>query len=384
MKIAAVIVAGGSGTRFGGDLPKQYHSLNGKAILQQTIEAFLIHPEITHVTAVIGANDYEYYESFISKDEKLLPPVVGGPTRQASVFEGLKALKGLNPDLVLVHDAARPFVSLGLIDRVLAQLSMAEGCIPVLAITETVKKITLAQEIENTIPRDQLCLAQTPQGFKYQSLLKAHEKFQNDCDFTDDASLLEALGIAVKACRGDTSNIKITYPEDLNKLTKNTPDIRVGSGFDVHQLIQGEGMMILGVFIPGALSLKGHSDADVALHSLTDAIFGAIGDGDIGIHFPPTAPQWRGADSSKFLSYALDRMRQRKGRLNHVDITLIGEKPKFSPYREQFLTSLEKLLGIPKDRIGLKATTTENLGFLGRGEGLAVQATATVVFEALP
>lgn len=158
-------------------------------------------------------------------------------------------------------------------------------------------------------------------------------------------------------------------------------DIRVGNGFDVHQLIPGEGMMILGVFIPGTLALKGHSDADVALHSLTDAIFGAIADGDIGIHFPPTDPQWRGADSRKFLTYALQRMRQRKGRLNHVDITLIGEKPKFSAYREQFLASLEKLLDIPRDRIGLKATTTEKLGFLGRSEGLAAQATATVIFE---
>lgn len=159
------------------------------------------------------------------------------------------------------------------------------------------------------------------------------------------------------------------------------PDIRVGNGFDVHQLVPGDGMTILGVFIPSSLALKGHSDADVALHSLTDAIFGALADGDIGIHFPPTDPQWRGADSKKFLEYALKRMHQRKGHLNHVDITLIGENPKFSPYREQFLDSLETLLSIPRNRIGLKATTTEKLGFLGRGEGLAAQATATVVFE---
>lgn len=215
MKVAVVIVAGGSGNRFGGDLPKQYHSLNGKAVLQQTIETFLAHPEITNVAVVIGANDHQHYETFVRKDEKLLPPVEGGATRQASVFAGLKALKDLNPDLVLVHDAARPFVSLELIDRVLVQLSTVDGCIPVLPVTETVKKITLAQEIETTIPRDQLCLAQTPQGFKYQSLLKAHEKFQDHSNFTDDASLLEALDLTVKVCQGDTFNIKITYLEDL-------------------------------------------------------------------------------------------------------------------------------------------------------------------------
>lgn len=215
MKVAALIVAAGSGNRFGRDLPKQYHSLNGKAVLQQTIEAFLIHPKITSIAVVIGSNDHKHYEAFIKKDKKILPPIVGGATRQASVFAGLKALKNLNPDVALVHDAARPFVSMQLIDRVLSQLSEVDGCIPALPVTETVKKITITQQIETTVPRDYLCLAQTPQGFRYTSLLEAHEKFQAHTNFTDDASLFEALGLIVKVCHGDAQNIKITYPEDL-------------------------------------------------------------------------------------------------------------------------------------------------------------------------
>lgn len=221
MKVAAVIVAGGSGNRFNEDLPKQYHFLNGKAILQQTLDVFLVHPKITNTLVVIGANDHQYYEKFVGKDVKLLPPVVGGATRQASVFAGLQALEGVDPDIVLIHDAARPFVSLELIDRVLAQLSTTDGCVPVLRVTETVKKITASQQIETTIPRDQLCLAQTPQGFKYHSLLKAHEKFQDHSGFTDDACLFEELGLPVTVCPGDILNIKITYPEDLKNVQSN-------------------------------------------------------------------------------------------------------------------------------------------------------------------
>ncbi|WP_032113088.1 bifunctional 2-C-methyl-D-erythritol 4-phosphate cytidylyltransferase/2-C-methyl-D-erythritol 2,4-cyclodiphosphate synthase [Candidatus Paracaedibacter symbiosus] len=381
MKVAVVIVAGGSGNRLGGELPKQYYYLNGQAILCQTLEVFLNHSKITDVVVVIGKNDGAHYEACIHLHAKLLAPVKGGDTRQASVFSGLKALKDKKPDLVLVHDAARPFVSGELIDRVIHQLNENAGCIPALPVSDTVKKTDTTKRITATISRDHLWLAQTPQGFHYPMLLNAHEQFKEQFHFTDDASLFEALGLKVVVCQGDAKNIKITYPEDLTMMTKFSPDVRVGSGFDVHQLIPGGGMMILGVFIPGTLALKGHSDADVALHSLTDAIFGAIGDGDIGTHFPPTDPQWRGADSTRFLLYALERMKQRGGRLNHVDITLIGEKPKFSPYREQFLASLETLLKISPERIGIKATTTEKLGFLGRGEGLAVQATATVIFE---
>lgn len=218
MRIAAVIVAGGSGNRFGGDLPKQFQLLDGKAVLQRTIEAFQTHQRITDIIVVIGAQDHEHYKAFIHEHQKLLPPVIGGSTRQASVFAGLKALESLAPDLVLVHDAARPFVSLELIDRVLGQLLTVDGCIPALPVTETVKKITANQQIETTIPRDQLCLAQTPQGFKYRTLLKVHEKLQGYSHFTDDASLFEALGLTVTVCPGDTFNVKITYPEDLKNV----------------------------------------------------------------------------------------------------------------------------------------------------------------------
>jgi 2-C-methyl-D-erythritol 4-phosphate cytidylyltransferase/2-C-methyl-D-erythritol 2,4-cyclodiphosphate synthase len=381
LRTAVVIVAGGSGNRFGSEIPKQYNFLDGKPILQRTIEQFLAHPQITDVIVVISEKDQGRYANCIKDHPKLHTPVIGGATRQLSVFKGLKALETLAPTHVLVHDGARPFVSLTLIDHVIEGLKAGGGCIPALPVHETVKRTAKDGIIEATIQREHLWLAQTPQGFNYQLLLKAHETFQHEDHFTDDASLFEALGFPVAVCPGEVTNIKITYKEDLRKMTLDAiPDVRVGNGFDVHELVPGDGMMILGVMIPGSLSLKGHSDADVALHSLTDAIFGAIGDGDIGIHFPPTDVQWRSADSSKFLMYALERMRERGGRLNHVDITLIGEKPKFSPYREQFLVSLETYLGIGRDRIGVKATTTEKLGFLGRGEGLAVQATATVIF----
>lgn len=381
LRTAVVIVAGGSGNRFGSEIPKQYNLLNGKPILQWTVEQFIAHPQITDVIVVIGEEDQGRYSDCIKNHPKLHAPVIGGTTRQLSVFKGLKALEVLAPTHVLVHDGARPVVSFALIDQVIEGLKGVGGCIPALPVHETVKKTAENGYIEATIQREQLWLAQTPQGFDYQLLLNAHNTFQHEDHFTDDASLFEALNFPVIICSGEVANIKITYKEDLTKMTLAAiPDVRVGNGFDVHELVQGDGMMILGVMIPGSLSLKGHSDADVALHSLTDAIFGAIGDGDIGMHFPPTDVQWRGTDSSKFLTYALERMRERGGRLNHVDITLIGEKPKFLPYREQFLTSLEFLLGIRRDRIGVKATTTEKLGFLGRGEGLAVQATATVIF----
>jgi 2-C-methyl-D-erythritol 4-phosphate cytidylyltransferase/2-C-methyl-D-erythritol 2,4-cyclodiphosphate synthase len=381
LRTAVVIVAGGSGNRFGSEIPKQYNLLDNKPILQWTVEQFLDHPQITDVIVVIGEGDQGRYTNCIKNHPKLHTPVIGGTTRQLSVFKGLKALETLAPTHVLVHDGARPFASHTLIDQVIEGLKSVGGCIPALPVHETVKRTTKDRVIEATIQREQLWLAQTPQGFDYQLLVKAHETFQHEDYFTDDASLFEALGLPVTICPGEVANIKITYKEDLKKIPLGAiADVRVGNGFDVHELVPGVGMMILGVMIPGSLSLKGHSDADVALHSLTDAIFGAIGDGDIGIHFPPTDMQWRGADSSKFLMYALKRMRERGGRLNHVDITLIGENPKFSPYREQFLASLETYLGIGRDRIGVKATTTEKLGFLGRGEGLAVQATATVIF----
>lgn len=380
-KIAAVIVAGGAGQRFGDALPKQYHLLKGKPILPTTVDVFLNHPLISEVIVVVGEKDAPYYHQHISSHPKLKLPVIGGGNRQASVYAGLKALEAHLPDYVLIHDAVRPFVTDELINRVVTCLEKVPGCIPAVPIHDTVKKVEEgSQQILQTLDRQHLWLAQTPQGFHYSSLYKAHKTFKGEDHFTDDAALLEALGEEVIICAGDPQNKKITYRQDLIEMNFHFPDIRVGNGFDVHQLIPGNGLKILGVFIPGELSLKGHSDADVALHSLTDALFGAMGDGDIGIHFPPTDERWRGADSTHFLKYALERLQQKGGKLNHVDITLIGEKPKFSPYRDQFLASLEALLGLNRDRIGVKATTTEKLGFLGRGEGLAVQATATVLF----
>lgn len=380
MTVIAVIVAGGAGQRFGSTIPKQYHFLNGKAILQHTIEKFLEHSQITGVQVVIGNTDRAYYDDVVSSHPKLFPVVYGGSSRQESVFKGLQAVIDKNPQIVMVHDAARPFLTQSLINRVLEKLHGVDGCIPALPIYDTVKQISPEHLIEKTHSREKIWLAQTPQAFKFPYLWQAHQKYQGQSVFTDDASLLEVEGLAVAICEGESQNIKITYLEDLKTMSKMV-DVRVGHGFDVHRLVLGCGMKILGVSIESNYKLEGHSDADVALHCLTDAILGAMGEGDIGVHFPPSDPQWKGADSRLFLEFSLSIMRKKRGRLNNVDITLMGEKPKFAPYYDKMLASLEELLTLPRERIGLKATTTERLGFLGRGEGLAAQATVTIIFD---
>ncbi len=377
-KIYALVVAGGSGSRFDSSLPKQYLPLNGKTIIYHAVTPFVQHPDIIGVQVVIGQGT-EYLCQNALKDLDLLPSVIGGATRHASVFCGLKALVVHEPDAVLVHDAARPFVSADLINRVIEGLNQADAVIPVIAVTDTVKKV-VDGFVQQTIDREILKRVQTPQGFDFQILYSLHQRFQNQPTFTDDAGLFEAAGLPVYCAQGDKKNIKITTSEDL-PMSSRIPDIRVGHGYDVHAIGQGKGIMLFGCFIPCDFSLIGHSDADVGLHSITDALLGAIGDADIGHHFSPNSDQWKGADSAQFLKHAADKVRAMGGRINHIDATLIGEKPKVAPHREIMRQRVAEILDLPIDRVSIKATTTEKLGFCGREEGLAATTIATIILN---
>ena len=386
-KTIALIVAGGRGSRLGASLPKQYLELGGSPVLTPTIGAFLNHPQIDAVRVVIGTGDEPLYAQCIAafSSPKLLAPVTGGVERHHSVRLGLSSLEGFSPHSVLIHDGARPYVSQALISRVLEGLTHYKGAVPGLAVTDT-KKRAINGIIESTVDRSNLYKVQTPQGFDYLTILAAHRTFGNGPSFTDDASLLEQLGIPVKIVAGEPENIKITTREDMEKMQNPTLpsskgiDIRVGHGIDVHALEPGNGVTLLGIFIPADFSLIGHSDADVGLHSLTDALLGAIGDGDIGHHFNPKDDRWKGCDSAVFLKDATRRVREKGGRINHVDVTLMGERPKIAPWRTQMIAKVAEILEIDTSRVSVKATTTEKLGFIGREEGLAAFATATVVF----
>jgi 2-C-methyl-D-erythritol 4-phosphate cytidylyltransferase / 2-C-methyl-D-erythritol 2,4-cyclodiphosphate synthase len=380
-KTIALIMAAGRGQRVGGALPKQYLHIKGRSILSQAISAFLNHPDVDAVRVVIGVNDEGFYTQAISSFNglKLLPPIVGGAERSVSVRLGLESLEDFLPDNVLIHDGARPFVSQELISKVVQTLKHHKGVIPGVAVVDTLKRAP-QKAIEATIDRRDIYQAQTPQGFDYSTILAAHQKLQHVPNLTDDASLLEYLAIPVQIVEGETKNRKITTSEDIEGEAMSVPDIRVGHGIDVHAIGSGEGVLILGIFIPVNFSLIGHSDADVGLHSLTDALLGAIGDGDIGQHFNPKDDRWKGADSSLFLQEAARRVREKGGEISHVDVTILGERPKIMPYRDQMIVKVAEILGIETSRISVKATTTEKLGFVGREEGLAAFATATVVF----
>lgn len=381
LKTIALIMAAGRGHRVGAPLPKQYMSIKGRSILNQTISAFLNHPDVDAVRVVIGVKDEEIYTQTTSslKSHKLLPPVIGGDERSVSVRLGLESLEDISPQYVLIHDGARPFVSQGLIARVVQALKHHKGVIPGIAVTDTLKRAS-QKTIDTTIDRRNIYQAQTPQGFDYSTILTAHQKLQHVSNVTDDASLLEHLTIPVQIVEGEIKNRKITTLTDIEGEAMSIPDIRVGHGVDVHAIGPGEGVVILGIFIPVNFSLIGHSDADVGLHSLTDALLGAIGDGDIGQHFSPKDDRWKGADSSLFLQEAARRVQETGGKISHVDVTILGERPKIFPHRNQMIMKVAEILGIEASRVSVKATTTEKLGFIGREEGLAAFATATVVF----
>lgn len=383
-KIIAVIVAGGVGSRFGVDLPKQYHMLAGKSVLRRSCEIFLAHPNIDAVQVVIHKDASALYKEATDGLE-LLDPVFGGKTRQASVLSGLKAIQTLEPNKVLIHDAARPSVTSACIDRILDALKNYDAAIPTLAVSETLNRVSEDGLIVESIDRTNAHLVQTPQGFDFKICYNAHQQARSN-DFTDDASLVMAQDIQVKQVAGDLENRKITTMQDLqnaNLTIQHSYESRTGFGYDVHAFepphqAENNSIMLCGVAVPHDVSLKGHSDADVGLHALTDALLGTIADGDIGQHFSPKDERWKDADSTLFLQHAASLIAEKGGVIVHADITIIGERPKVGPYRAAMQEHIAKALGISASRISIKATTTEKLGFLGRGEGLAAQAIATV------
>jgi 2-C-methyl-D-erythritol 4-phosphate cytidylyltransferase/2-C-methyl-D-erythritol 2,4-cyclodiphosphate synthase len=374
---AALVVAAGRGSRFGGSVPKQYADLAGQPVIRHTLWALLAHPEIVAVQPVIHPDDHALFAD-AAKGLPVLPAVFGGATRQESVRLGLSALSECAPDLVLVHDGARPRVAAGVIDRVVGALKRsAAGVIPVIPVSETLKRIDTGSRITETVARQNIVRAQTPQGFQFAALKEAHERAAGQ-SLTDDAAVMEASGHPVMTVAGDIDNIKITGTEDLLRVAELMRETRTGIGFDVHRFGSGDGITLGGVLIPMDKALVGHSDADVVLHAATDAILGALGDGDIGLHFPPSDPAYKGAPSRMFLEFAMARLRTQAGELKHLDITVICERPKISPLRDALRASIAEIAGVTVGRVSVKATTTEGLGFTGRGEGIACQALATV------
>ncbi len=387
MTTAALIAAGGRGTRAAADLPKQYARLGSSVVLAWTLKAFLGHPAVDIVQVVIGAGDERLYEAAVKglPQDKLLPPVKGGATRQASVRNGLAALAARSPERVLIHDAARPFVGTDVIDRVLAALVESPGAIAAMPLTDTIKRAATGNRVAATLDRSQLWSAQTPQGFRFPDILEAHERARaaGRDDLTDDAAVAEWAGLAVTLVPGSAANRKLTTAEDLamaNRVIAG-PEVRTGQGFDVHRLVPGDHVWLGGVRIAHTHGLQGHSDADVALHALTDALLGAIGAGDIGQHFPDTDPRWKGAASHIFLAEAGRLVAARGGSVGNVDVTLLCEAPKIAPHREAMRRRIAEILGIDAARVSVKATTTEGLGFTGRREGIAAMATATVLLR---
>ena len=374
----ALIVAAGRGSRFGGSAPKQYVELAGKPVLRHSLETFLNHPRIDAVRVVIHPDDRALYDD-VAKGISPLDPVTGGATRQESVRRGLQSLREISPGSVLIHDAARPLVDPALIDRMIDALADKSGAIPVLPVADTVKRGNNGL-VQETLDRATLWRAQTPQAFRFAEILAAHDAAVGR-ELTDDAAVAEAAGLAVALVPGAEENFKVTTEADLQRARQflmPASDIRVGNGFDVHRFGPGDKIMLCGIAVPHTNGLIGHSDADVGLHALTDAILGAIGAGDIGQHFSPSDPRWKGADSAQFLSHAASLVKARGGRILSGDITIICERPKVGPHREKMVARVATILGLDPSRISVKATTTEGLGFTGRAEGIAAQATASV------
>ena len=386
MKVAAIIVAAGSGTRAGGEKPKQYQSIGGKSMLRLSLEAFASHPRISHVVTVIGeGQNADYAEE--AKDLGIEDAITGGASRQESCRLGVEACLVHSPDYVLIHDAARPFVSPAMIDRVIDALQNADAVIPALAMHDTIKLVQNST-VQHTLDRSAVYAAQTPQGFHFQKIRAAHAQAASTkiSGLTDDASVAEAYGMKVHIVEGETINKKLTTMQDIKaantQLNLGTaierPDVRVGQGMDFHVFEPGQSLWLCGVEIPHTRKLKGHSDADVALHALTDAIFGAIGESDIGTHFPPSDPQWKDAKSSIFLAEACARVKALNGQIANVDITILAEVPRISPHLAAMKAELSRQLGLDAKRIAIKATTTEEMGAIGRKEGMAANAVVIV------
>ena len=381
--VAAVVVAAGRGLRTGGGLPKQYRFVGGEPVIRSSLALMAWHGEVTTVVPVIHPDDAISFAA-AAKGLKLLPPVFGGATRQASVRAGLEALSSHPPEIVLVHDAARPFCTASLVSRAITACAQTGAAIPVLEVSDTIKSIDANGIVAGTHDRTTLRSVQTPQAFAYPALLEAHRRAVNSGreDFSDDAALAEWAGLKVAVFAGEPGNSKLTTDDDFARAearrVASLADLRVGNGVDVHAFGPGDHVMLGGVRIPHNRGLIGHSDADVAIHALVDAILGALSDGDIGAHFSPNDPRWRAAASDQFLTFAVERVRARGGRIAHLDLSIVCEAPRLDVHRDAMRERIAAIADIAIDRVAVKATTSEKLGFTGRGEGIAAFAAATV------
>lgn len=376
MRVAALILAAGRGLRLNAAAPKQYMRVGDKALLRHSVERLQAHPEVEVVRCVIRPEDEA---AFVATGIQT-PTLTGGATRQESARLGLEGLAAEAPDAVLIHDAARPFVGAGLVARVLAALKEAPGAVPALPVADSLRQVANGR-VTGALPREGVWRTQTPQGFRFPDILAAHRACAG-LNLTDDAEVAMRAGLEVRVVAGAEDNFKVTTIEDLSRaedlLARRLDDVRVGSGFDVHRFGPGDHVMLCGVRLLHSAGLIGHSDADAGLHALTDALLGAIGAGDIGQHFPPSDPQWRGQGSELFLQRAVELVADRGGRIAHLDVTLLCEAPRVGPHREAMRARIAEIAGLDLGRVSVKATTTERLGFLGRGEGVAAQATATI------
>ncbi len=383
-RIVALIVAAGQGSRAGGDIPKQYRQIGGKSVLAHAHDALTAHGGVKAIHIVLGEGEEGHAQAALG--DRTAHFVTGADSRRGSVRAGLEAIAAAGgADIVLIHDAARPFLPTSVIDRLLAALEDAEGAIPALPVADTLVRRDGAR-MGDGVDRARLHRVQTPQAFRFETILAAHDDWDEEQEATDDAQILRAWGHDVILVQGDERLEKLTYPQDFARAEArlgSARTTRVGMGYDVHRLAPNEELWLGGVLVPHDRGLAGHSDADVALHAIVDAILGALADGDIGSHFPPSDPQWRGASSDHFLAHARDLALKRDGRIDHVDLTIICEAPKIGPHRDAMRVRIAEILGVPLDRISVKATTTEHLGFAGRREGIAAQAVATLSLPTL-
>jgi 2-C-methyl-D-erythritol 4-phosphate cytidylyltransferase/2-C-methyl-D-erythritol 2,4-cyclodiphosphate synthase len=390
MTTCAVLVAAGRGQRAGGGLPKQYRPLAGRPVLARTLEAFLAHPEVDRVLVVIHPDDAPLYEGALAGLDavKVLPPVPGGATRQASVRAGAAAAVAAGAEIVLVHDAARPFASPALVARAVAAARRHGAAVPAVPVTDTIVQVEDGTRVVAGLERGALRAVQTPQAFRADLLAACHDRAaaKGAAEFTDDGGLVRHYGHPVHVFEGEATNMKLTdardFDEAARRLGAGVRVTRVGSGFDVHAFGEGDHVWLGGLEVPFERGLVGHSDADVALHALTDAILGALADGDIGHHFPPSDPQWKGASSDRFLAFAVERVTARGGEIVLLDLTVICEAPKVGPLREAMRARIAEICALPVTRVSVKATTTERLGFTGRREGIAAMASATLTLPA--
>src|ERR1700744_3587837 len=382
-RTAAILVAAGRGLRAGAGGPKQYREIGVQTVIYRAMEAFCRHPQVFAVQPVVNPDDAAIFNAAVAGLPHA-PPTNGGATRQASVHAGLEALASEKPDIVLIHDAARPFVTAAVISRAIEAAGRTGAAVPAVAVTDTIKMVGDAGNVEATPDRARLRIAQTPQAFRYDVILEAHRRAAREgrSDFPDDAAIAEWAGLTVATFEGDPANMKLTTPEDFvreeARLGAMLGDIRTGTGYDVHAFGDGDHVMICGVRVPHSRGFLAHSDGDVGLHALVDAILGALADGDIGSHFPPSDSRWKGAASDQFLNYAVERVAGRGGRIANLEVTLICERPKIGPLRDTMRARIAEISGIDISRIAVKATTSERLGFTGREEGIAATASATI------